>query len=84
MVTAAATGLSEALSKDELNAGLLYPRLTRLRPVSAKVARAVVRAAQQEGVDTNLELREMDDDALLSFITRKQWSPYEDTLTSNL
>jgi malate dehydrogenase (oxaloacetate-decarboxylating)(NADP+) len=57
MITASALGLSESLTQDEKDAKLLYPRLDRIREVSASVAARVVKAAQEAGVDTVVELR---------------------------
>ncbi|EJT47719.1 malate dehydrogenase (oxaloacetate-decarboxylating) [Trichosporon asahii var. asahii CBS 2479] len=85
MITAAAIGLSRSLTEDEQQHQLLYPRLTRIRDVSAEVALAVVRAAQKDGVDQNVALRDLDDDQLLAKIKQTQWSPYEDEeVKSNL
>jgi len=57
MITAAAIALSEARNEEETKLGLLYPRLPRIREVSAEVARGVIRAAQKEGVDEEVSLR---------------------------
>jgi malate dehydrogenase (oxaloacetate-decarboxylating)(NADP+) len=57
MITASALGLSESLTKEEKEAGLLYPRLERIREVSASVAARVVKAAQEGQVDTVAKLR---------------------------
>jgi malate dehydrogenase (oxaloacetate-decarboxylating)(NADP+) len=57
MITAAALGLSESLTQEEKEAGLLYPRLERIREVSASVAARVVKAAQEGQVDTAVELQ---------------------------
>lgn len=56
MITASAIALSEALNEEEKKAGLLYPRLDRIREVSAKVAAGVVKRAQEEGLATNQKL----------------------------
>lgn len=61
MITAAAMGLSEALNDEEKKAGLMYPRLGRIREVSAKVSAGVVRQAQKEGVDTVERFRGMSE-----------------------
>jgi malate dehydrogenase (oxaloacetate-decarboxylating)(NADP+) len=45
------------LTKEEKEAGLLYPRLERIREVSASVAARVVKAAQEGQVDTVSKLR---------------------------
>jgi malate dehydrogenase (oxaloacetate-decarboxylating)(NADP+) len=57
MITAAALGLSQSLTDEETSSGLLYPRLERIREVSASVAARVVKAAQEGQVDTAAELR---------------------------
>lgn len=59
MITASAIALSEALNEEEVEAGLLYPRLNRIREVSAEVALGVVKAAQKDQVDTKADIRDM-------------------------
>jgi malate dehydrogenase (oxaloacetate-decarboxylating)(NADP+) len=46
MVEQASVALAGSLEKEEREAGLVYPRLNRIREISAKIALAVVRAAQ--------------------------------------
>jgi malate dehydrogenase (oxaloacetate-decarboxylating)(NADP+) len=46
MVEQASVALAGSLDEDERRAGLVYPRLDRIREVSAKIALGVVRAAQ--------------------------------------
>ncbi|KAL7420562.1 hypothetical protein Q5752_004513 [Cryptotrichosporon argae] len=75
MITAAAIALSESLTKDEKAAGLLYPRLERIRDVSAEVAAGVVRQAQKDGVDTAAHLRHLEDKALVEAMKAAQWNP---------
>jgi Malic enzyme, NAD binding domain len=55
MVDQASVALAGRLDEDERTAGLVYPRLDRIRDISVKVAPAVVRAAQNS-VLPNLEL----------------------------
>ncbi|KAM6494187.1 malate dehydrogenase [Amanita muscaria] len=74
MVEQAAIALSSSLTSDEA-AELVYPRLARIRSLSPRIARAVIRAAQKENVDENLLLRNLTDDALLAYIEAKQWEP---------
>lgn len=83
MITGSAIALSEAVNADEVATGLLYPRLTRIRDVSAQVAAGVVRAAQKDGVDTVPALRDMSDEQLVAAITKAQWSPYQDEVKSS-
>jgi len=46
MVEQAAIALSSSLTEEEMVEGLVYPRLGRIRNISAKIALAVVRTAQ--------------------------------------
>jgi malate dehydrogenase (oxaloacetate-decarboxylating)(NADP+) len=46
MVEQASVALAGSLSPDERTAGLVYPRLDRIREISSVIALAVVRAAQ--------------------------------------
>jgi len=48
MVEQAAIALSSSLSQDEDAADLMFPRLARIRTLSARIARAVIKAAQKE------------------------------------
>ena len=46
MVEQASIALAGSLDEDEHAAGLVYPRLERIRDISARIALAVIRAAQ--------------------------------------
>lgn len=48
MVEAAANALAQSLTSEEHAYGLVYPRLERIREVSARIACGVVRAAQAD------------------------------------
>jgi len=48
MVEQAAIALAGSLTDDELSSDLVYPRLTRIRDISAQIAVAVIRAAQKD------------------------------------
>jgi malic enzyme len=50
MFLAAAEQLAAEVSAERLAAGCLFPRVSELRRVSARIAEAVVRAARQDGV----------------------------------
>jgi malate dehydrogenase (oxaloacetate-decarboxylating)(NADP+) len=50
MFHAAARTLAHSISDDALHAGALYPRLTRIREVSAAIAVEVARVAYQDGL----------------------------------
>jgi malate dehydrogenase (oxaloacetate-decarboxylating)(NADP+) len=48
MVEQASISLSASLTREEKNCDLVYPRLVRIRDISAQIALAVVRAAQKD------------------------------------
>ncbi|KAJ3565930.1 hypothetical protein NP233_g7327 [Leucocoprinus birnbaumii] len=75
MVEASSLGLADSLTAEERAQGLLYPRIERIREISAQIAKAVIRAAQRDGVDRNESLRAMKDDDLVRLIRRKMWTP---------
>ncbi|KAJ7629000.1 hypothetical protein FB45DRAFT_919738 [Roridomyces roridus] len=75
MVEASALGLANSLSAAEEAAGLLYPRIERIREISAQVAMRVVRAAQEAGVDRNPALRALNDPELHMFVKSHMWDP---------
>uniref|UniRef100_A0A8H7XQX1 Malic enzyme n=1 Tax=Psilocybe cubensis TaxID=181762 RepID=A0A8H7XQX1_PSICU len=75
MVEQAAIALAGSLTVEETKAELVYPRLTRIRDISAQIALAVIRAAQKDNVDENALFRNLSDDALLEYIKAKQWQP---------
>ncbi|KIK69626.1 hypothetical protein GYMLUDRAFT_34011 [Collybiopsis luxurians FD-317 M1] len=78
MVEKAAFALSTSLNEEEKNRELVYPRLDRIREISAQVALAVAREAQKDGVDNNLVLRSLDDGEALKYIKGKMWEPCYD------
>lgn len=50
MIIAAARALAHCVTEEEMEAGLVYPRLDRIRSISALVAKAVIEKAFEEGV----------------------------------
>ena len=48
MVDASSLGLADSLTSDERSHDLLYPRLERIREISAYIAFRVIRKAQEE------------------------------------
>ena len=48
MVEQASIALAGSLSVDEKSSELVYPRLTRIRDISAQIALAVIRAAEKD------------------------------------
>ncbi|KAG7088552.1 hypothetical protein E1B28_012534 [Marasmius oreades] len=77
MIEQASLALSSCLKEDERKVGLVYPRLIRIRDISAVVALRVARQAQKEGVDNNTIFRNLSDQALLEYIKDKMWDPSE-------
>lgn len=71
MITAAAKALAGAVTQEELESGLLFPAVNRLRVVSRQVAAAVVKSAVEEGVAGVL----FDDDAIMPALEAVTWSP---------
>ncbi len=69
MISAAADALAASLNQDELDQGLLFPRVERLRAVSHAVACAVMRRAAEQGVGV---LPEGD---LETQVERAMWHP---------
>lgn len=75
MVEASSLGLANGLTEEEHSAGLLYPRIERIREISAYIAKEVIRASQKAGVDRSIDLRDMNDEDLLAFVSSKMWNP---------
>ncbi|KKK24925.1 NADP-dependent malic enzyme MaeA, partial [Aspergillus rambellii] len=78
MIYASGEALSKALTAEEIDCGLLYPDLTRIRQVSIVVARNVIRAAQQDKVDREIALRNMNDDTLDAWIKVRMYDPHSE------
>ena len=70
MITAAAQSLAQAMLDEELEAGLLYPDVSRLRETTQAVTRGVLEAAMSENV---ADLQEGVD--LGGLVTDAMWSP---------
>ncbi|EMD35637.1 hypothetical protein CERSUDRAFT_85576 [Gelatoporia subvermispora B] len=75
MVEASSLGLADSLTEEEHAQGLVYPRIERIREISAQIARSVIRAAQRAGVDRSSDLRNLTDAELLEFVKSKMWYP---------
>ncbi|KAF8550826.1 hypothetical protein OG21DRAFT_1419111 [Imleria badia] len=82
MIEQAAVALASSLNAEEQAAGLVYPRLTRIREISARIALVVVRQAQKEELDANRYLRTLPDADLLGLIHDKMWQPPATQLVS--
>ena len=79
MIYASAESLSTSLNKQETADGWLYPDIRRIREVSVVVTRGVIRAAQQNGVDRAVELRQMPDDQLDQYIRERMYDPFSES-----
>ena len=79
MIYASGEALPTMISESEKELSLLYPSITRIRAVSARVALFVIRAAQKDNVDRLHHLREMDDKELEAWIKEKMYDPHKET-----
>lgn len=80
MVYTSAAALSGCLNKEEIQMGLIYPKIQRVRDASVVVAREVMKAARREGVstlpeETWVEWEEWGDVALEQWIKRQVYDP---------
>lgn len=76
MIYASGEAVAEALTSEEISMGLLYPDITRIRQVSIRVARKVIRAAQDAQVDRETALRSMSDEDLDCWIKARMYDPH--------
>ncbi|EPE33226.1 Aminoacid dehydrogenase-like, N-terminal [Glarea lozoyensis ATCC 20868] len=80
MVYTSAAALSGCLNKEEIQMGLIYPKIQRVRDASVVVAREVMKAARREGVstlpeETWVEWEEWGDVALEQWIKKQVYDP---------
>ncbi|KAI1438743.1 hypothetical protein GGR50DRAFT_637608 [Xylaria sp. CBS 124048] len=80
MVYTSAAALSEALDAEEIQRGLIYPRIERVRDANIIIAREVMKAARRDGVSTLPEEQweeweEWGDVALTKYITDRIYDP---------
>jgi malic enzyme len=71
MLAAAARALAEEVSKEDLDSGSLFPKIRQLRAVTAKVAQAVARRAQKDGVAR----RQIEEAHLADAVEHAMWEP---------
>lgn len=79
MIYASGEALPTMITDEEKDLALLYPSITRIRDVSARVALYVIRAAQRDNVDRLHHLRDMDDATLEAWIVDKMYDPHKET-----
>ncbi|MDH3587986.1 MAG: NAD-dependent malic enzyme [Gammaproteobacteria bacterium] len=70
MITAAAEALAGAVLESELNAGMLYPSISRLREVTRQVTKSVIERACSDGIATAEVAQDID-----KLITDSMWEP---------
>ncbi|KAG5945124.1 hypothetical protein E4U59_006333 [Claviceps monticola] len=80
MVYASAEALAGTLNAEEMQRGLIYPRIERVREASVSVAREVMKAARRGGVsevEEGLwrEWEERGDEALTAYIMQRSYDP---------
>jgi malate dehydrogenase (oxaloacetate-decarboxylating)(NADP+) len=78
MIYASGEYLSHALTPLEKEHKLLYPDITRIREVSVVVTRGVIRAAQKNGVDRELAMRNLSDEQLDDYIRERMYDPFKE------
>lgn len=80
MIYTSAAALAASLNVDEMEEGLIYPRIERVREASIIVAREVMKAARRDGVSALSEEQwneweEWGDVALTKFIKSRVYDP---------
>jgi malate dehydrogenase (oxaloacetate-decarboxylating) len=75
MIRSAAYALAQNVSQEELDAGMLFPEVSRLREISRKVAEAVMRVAAEEGIGESMTDEERSK-RLNDFIWEPGYSEY--------
>jgi malate dehydrogenase (oxaloacetate-decarboxylating) len=71
MFVAAADQLAAEVSDQELASGSIFPSVSRIRGVTARIAERVVRAAREDGVAR----RALRDDEIVAAIAAAMWEP---------
>lgn len=74
MLYEAACAVPESMTQEEIDAGRIFPAISRIREVSLKVAAAVVKEAFQSGLTTKITQRHMDY-GIEKYIARKMYYP---------
>lgn len=77
MIYASGEALPTMITEEEKDLALLYPQITRIRDVSARVALYVIRAAQKDNVDRLHHLRGTSDEDLEEWIKEKMYDPHK-------
>ncbi|KAL3417467.1 NADP-dependent malic enzyme [Phlyctema vagabunda] len=80
MVYTSAAALAGCLNREEIQMGLIYPKINRVRDASVVVAREVMKCARRDGVselpeETWVEWEEWGDVALTKWIQKQVYDP---------
>jgi malate dehydrogenase (oxaloacetate-decarboxylating)(NADP+) len=80
MIYTSSVALSECLNREEIQMGLIYPKIERVRDASVVVAREVMKCARRDGVsllpeETWVEWEEWGDVALTAWIKKQIYNP---------
>jgi len=75
MIYASAVALSTAINQEELDLGMLYPDISRIRDVSIVVAREVIRQSQKQRLDREKSIRNLPVSQLDAWIESKMYDP---------
>jgi malate dehydrogenase (oxaloacetate-decarboxylating)(NADP+) len=78
MIYASGESLSLTLTPEESAVKALYPDIRRIRDVSIVVTRGVIRAAQKNGVDRELAMRNLSDEQLDEYIRERMYDPFRE------
>jgi malate dehydrogenase (oxaloacetate-decarboxylating)(NADP+) len=78
MIEEASLALADSLTADEKADDLLYPRIERIREISAAIAVRVIETAQQQGLDSNEALRNLPEGELAARVAKHQYKPESD------
>lgn len=80
MIYVAAAALADSLSPNEIAEGLIYPRLMRIREISAQLAADVSVQAVKEGLAENEDVIKLvnkgDLEGLLKYIRESMYEPH--------
>jgi malate dehydrogenase (oxaloacetate-decarboxylating)(NADP+) len=76
MIYGSGEALAESLLPKEREHNWLYPDIRRIRDVSVIVTRHVIRAAQKDGVDRELALRNLSDEEIDEYIRHRMYDPF--------
>ncbi|KAG1444086.1 hypothetical protein G6F56_010437 [Rhizopus delemar] len=78
MIYATAKALADSLLPHEIDQGWLYPCLSRIRQVSAMIAKAVIKEAQRDGKSC-LDVQDIE-----NYVVSHMWTPLNDNIHANL